>query len=432
MDAIREIMSVVVIGAGIVGVATAYELVHAGFEVTLVDSQAEPAQMTSFANGAQLSYDYVAPLANASVWQDLPKLLFKSDSPLRFIPRFDPQQWQFLWNFLCACRTGKARQTTQELLALSYLSRQVFHEHQLADDSTFAYQENGKLVIYSSTASLKAAEAQLNYQKSLGSVQKLVNPAEIVNLEPTLESIANNIAGGIYTATEAVADPYLLSRYLLKRIKSNPELSSKFQTFWNARVDKIIPQENGCILVKLINQQKILADQVVITAGIESGVLTKKLGFHLPIYALKGYSLSMDIPDHIKIPSISVTDAAHKIVYAPLKQEKALRLRMAAMVEMGDKTAMNTKRLALFKQQAAKVLPHLDFSSAIPWVGLRPATAQGKPIIGRSPIKNVWLNTGHGALGLTLALGSARLLTQLMQNQKPDIHAECYSYQKVR
>jgi D-amino-acid dehydrogenase len=203
-------MDVVVIGSGVVGMTTAWRLAREGHRVTVLDRAATTAQGASHANGAQLSYSYVAPLASPSVWFDLPKLLLHPDSPMRFRPGFDLFQYRWLLKFLAACTRREAQATTEKLLRLAYLSREVLHQAGDIRGIDFAWTRAGKLVVYSSEKGLAGARLQVEYQSRLGSVQQVLDRDGCLQVEPSLQNIANRIVGGVYTADEEAADPYRL------------------------------------------------------------------------------------------------------------------------------------------------------------------------------------------------------------------------------
>lgn len=434
-------MNIAVVGGGVVGVCTAYALVNAGFKVTLFEKNSDVGLETSFANGAQLSYSYVAPLAEPSALKDLPIYLVDKHSPLKFDLKFDVKQWQWGLQFVKACTAAKSAQTTKELLALSYFSRDQMNalmaEHVKNPLDSFDFRNNGKLVIYRNPVSFLKAQKQVELQRKLGADQAVFNAQECLEAEPALKQIADKIVGGIYTKTEDIADCYLFAKNVYDYL--NDAAQDLFSTRFNTHVSKIVPVASGFNLVTDSEAKADFFDQVVLTAGIDSLDLAKSLKFSLPLYPLKGYSLTVDLKPSDHVPEISITDSAKKIVYARLGNT----LRIAAMVDMGDSTKnIPPKRMAQLIEQAQEVFPDLDYKTAIQWTGLRPATAQGKPIIDQSPVKGVWLNVGHGALGFTLAMGSGKLLSELMQqaglgnsiakDQQLSIDPAPFSYKNVR
>ncbi|WP_276204938.1 D-amino acid dehydrogenase [Pseudomonas syringae] len=398
------------IGAGVVGLTSAWYLAQQGVQVTLVDRHADVAQETSFANGGQLSYSYVAPLADPGVIGKLPQWLLRGDSPLRFRPRLDPMQWRWCLEFLRACNDAQVRRTIGQMLSLSYLSRDSLNELLAAHPLDFDLIRTGKLVVYRDQQALVAAEPMVDWQRTLGADQQVLDGPACVALEPALQAIGDNLAGGIYTPGEATGDCLRFCQGLKGLLAQLPNVRLAL----GVQVQALVSERSRVVAVRT-DQGDLPADAVVVTAGMFSVSLLKPLGISLPLYALRGYSLSVQLDPGMQAPRLSVTDAARKVVYAPL----ARQLRIAAMVDMGVSRAdVDPARITLLKQQVAETFPQLDLNNAQAWAGLRPSTAHSKPIVGRAgDFSNLWLNVGQGALGFTLALGSARLLAAQMLNE---------------
>ncbi|MVV47544.1 D-amino acid dehydrogenase [Pseudomonas sp. PB120] len=409
-------MHVCVIGAGVVGVTTAWYLARQGLKVTLVDRLEAAAQGASYANGGQLSYSYVAPLAGPGVLGNLPDWLLNADSPLRFHPRLDLHQWRWCLNFMRACTAGRSRQTTAELLELSYYSRELVHQLTAREALQFNYRRNGKLIVYRDKNSLAQGMQQVRFQAALGSQQHGLSTEQCVALEPALAHIAPALAGAIHTPSEEVGDCRLFTQALLDRLLATGQVETLFGTEVLG-----LRRERQRIAAVVTAQGELQVDGVVVCSGVASRPLLKDLGMHLPLYPLKGYSLDVPLTeDNARtLPGISVTDSARKVVYAPLGKS----LRVAAMVDMGTgNDRIDPVRIDLLKKQVRETFPGLDLSGALPWAGLRPATALSKPIIDVTRLHNLWLNVGHGALGFTLACGSASALAALVCGEQPAIN----------
>ncbi|MFJ4142760.1 D-amino acid dehydrogenase [Pseudomonas sp. NPDC089734] len=407
-------MHVVVIGAGVVGLSSAWYLARQGMQVTLVDRHAEVARETSFANGGQLSYSYVAPLADPSVIGKLPQWLLRSDSPLRFRPRLDPAQWRWCLSFLRACNGSQVKRTIGEMLGLSFLSRDLLDDLLAEHPLEFGLQRTGKLVVYRDADALANAGPMVEWQRELGAEQQVLDRQACLELEPALQDVASQLSGGIYTPGEATADCRQFCEGLLGLLRQMPNVSIRLETDVQALVER-----NRRVVAVKTAQGELEGDAFVIAAGMHSVSLLKPLGIALPLYGLRGYSLHVPLgPNDIK-PVLSVTDAGRKVVYAPMGQH----LRIAAMVDMGvDRAEVDPARIRLLKQQVAETFPNLDLSAAQIWAGVRPSTANSKPIIGRAGhFDNLWLNVGQGALGFTLALGSGQLLASQLAGAPPSI-----------
>lgn len=408
-------MRVCVIGAGVVGVTSAYFLAREGHEVVLVDGRARPAEVSSFANGGQLSYSYVAPLAGPGVLPSVPGWLLRDDSPLRFHPRLDPHQWRWCLQFALACRASVAQRSTAELQTLSYLSRDVMNRLLEQEPLAFGHLRNGKLIAYRSAELLEKARKLVAYQAALGAEQRVLDARETLALEPALAGMGDSLAGAIYTPSEEAGDCRQFTEALFERLQALDNVECRMSTrVMGLRANG--PTINGV----RTDAGDIGADAVVLATGTGTRALLRPLGHDVPIYPLKGYSLSVPLADDDhSAPRISVTDYERRIVYARVGRV----LRIAAMVDIGSRDpGIDPRRVDLLKRQVLEIFPHLDLSDAQPWAGLRPATPTGKPLIGRARgLSNLWLNIGQGALGFTLACGSAALLSTQMNGVKPPI-----------
>lgn len=403
-------MRICVLGGGVIGVTTAWYLARDGHQVTLVERHADVAQETSHANGGQLSYSYVAPLADPSVLPKLPQWLLSRDAALRFEPRLDLRQWRWCLQFLRACTRAKSRATTAELLGLGFLSQRLMHEIVAQERFEFDYVRNGKLVVYRDPQGFAGARAQAAYQADLGCVQHALDGATCVALEPALAHIGEQIAGGIHTPGEEAADCDRFTRGLAgaaQRDGVTLRLSTEFSGL-RTKGRQVLAAETAT--------GDIEADAYVVCLGFQSQPMLAALGVNVPVYPLKGYSLTLPVATSPGAPRVSVTDAHHKVVYAPLGE----RLRIAGMVDIAGMSAhADEARIALLARQARETFPHAgDYGALQTWTGMRPATPDSKPVIGSTHYRNLWLNTGHGALGFTLACGSAKLLADLIANRE--------------
>jgi D-amino-acid dehydrogenase len=402
-------MRVCVLGAGIVGLAAAWQLQRDGHQVTVID-RAGPGSGASGGNGAQLSYAYVQPLADPSIWRQLPALLLARESPLQLRPRWDPHQWRWGLSFLAACRGGASRLATARLLALAAESRAGF-ESFLADEGPDCdFAAAGKLVLYRDARSFAAARRQLALQQSLGVEQWDVAAEECLALEPALRHGSGAIAGGIYTPGECVADCLKVCQALAHAVARDGG-----QLLFDREVRELL-QRGGRAVAAIMEDGVVKADAFVVSMGAASFRLARALGVYLPVYPLKGYSITLPasaVPG--AAPRVSVTDAARKLVFARIGE----RLRVAGMAELvGEDHSIAAERIEALRRAAREVFPLASAAASCePWSGLRPATPHGLPIVGPHPRgpANVLFNTGHGALGFTLAFGSAQRLALLLR-----------------
>lgn len=397
-------MHVCVLGAGIVGLATAWQLNRRGFQVSVVD-RAEPGTGASGGNGAQLSYSYVQPLADPSIWRQLPKLLLSPSSPLKLRPQADPLQWRWAMAFLAACNARTSRETTAQLLELAALSRAGFEQMRadVAPDCDFS--ATGKLVLYASAASLEGARVQVELQRTMGSRQRLVTPDECVAIEPALAGYRGRIAGAVHTPSECAADCLKVCTELAKALRARG-----VRFLRDTEVEGFDLRDHGRRVAALrTTGGEFAADAFVMALGTASHRLGRQLGAYLPVYPLKGYSITVDVdPAPAAAPRVSVTDSARKVVFARIGS----RLRVAGMAELvGNDTRIPATRIETLVEATRAVFPRASRLDALnPWTGMRPATPRGLPIVGRlaAAPANMLFNTGHGALGFTLAFGSAQ------------------------
>jgi len=395
---------VIVIGGGVIGLSSAWWLLDAGFAVTLLERAPTVGSAASAKNGGQLSYRYVAPLADAGVPLKALQWLFDKNGPLRFRPEADVRQWRWLASFLRHCGAGINRQTTGQLLQLGELSKQAMaHLEAHIGLADFAWRDAGKLVVYRSAQSFATAAARPN----AGTV---LTASECVAREPALAAAEHALAGGIYNAGEAVADCFAFCQALAARLQAHP----RFRGIVHADAQALL-HARGRITGVRTTTGVLHADAYVLAAGIQSRTLAQTAGIYLPLYPLKGYSLTAPIRGGDTAPNISVTDVERKVLYARIGSQ----LRVAAMVDLvGEDTRLDAKRLETLTRQVRETMPHAaDYDRIVPWAGLRPATPSSAPIVGATAFGNLWLNVGHGPLGFTFACGTASLLADLMQGK---------------
>jgi D-amino-acid dehydrogenase len=283
--------------------------------------------------------------------------------------------------------------------------------------------QNGKLVVHTEAQAFESAKRLMDYQRKLGAEQEALDPLRCVAIEPALESMAERIVGAIYTPSEDAGDCYKFCNELKRLMTTGPNpVTYRF----GVEVERLLPWRGRLMGVET-DQGVFEADAYVLALGTNAPYLTRPLGIRLPVYPLKGYSLSLPVRDERGAPRISVTDFKRKVVYARLGDE----LRVAGMADLSGKRAViDVERVDQLVNEVKTAFPRAsDFSKLRPWCGMRPATPRGTPVIGATPHSNLWLNVGHGALGFTLALATGRVLADLAAGRAPAVSLDGFTLQ---
>lgn len=405
-------MKIVILGSGLLGVTTAYELGKRGFDVTVIERNHESARETSHANGGQLSYSHAEPWASPSVLPKIGKWMFKSDAPLVLRPRADLEMIKWGLKFLRNCTRDRAEVNCVNLLRLGLYSRDCFETIMKETGVVHDHGKSGILHIYSTQEDFVAAKAHNDFQGKFGCEQKVLTRDECYAMEPSFQYTSRTIVGGIHAFMDETGDPYLFCNALAK--VATERYGVKFE--YGVTVKEIQSQGNAIVGV-VTDKGKINADGYVMALGSYSAPMLKQVGIHVPIYPMKGYSITIDANDYC--PKTSLTDGTHKIVYSRLGN----RLRVAGTAEFaGYSQSINEKRITPIVNAAKVLFPKADWEQEIrKWGCIRPQTPDGPPILGQTPIRNLFLNTGHGTLGWTQAAGSASIVADIMEGKKPSI-----------
>jgi D-amino-acid dehydrogenase len=394
---------VCVLGAGVIGTATAYYLARNGHRVTVIEGNERAGMATSFANGGQLAYSYVAPLATPGLLRNLPGWMMSREAPLRFAPSLSVHQWRWCALFLKACTAARSRQSTIDMLGLGAYCRELIDELLRDEALDFDFHHSGKLVVYRDAREFEAAKRNIDVLASFGVEQNALDGPGCIALEPALAPLRPGLAGGIFTPSADTGDCFRFTDGLA-RIASE-RYGARFM--YGTRV-RSLREEGGRVVAASTDQGDVEADAFVVALGHAGVPLLGALGIGLPVYPLKGYSLTLPVREQHRAPNVSVTDLHLKFVYARLGD----RLRIAGMVDMTPQGAPgDAQRIELLRRHSRASLPDAgDYDAAQAWTGYRPATPDGKPVMGATRYRNLWLNTGHGALGFTFACGSGKLV----------------------
>ena len=398
---------IIVVGAGVVGMATALTLTERGHRVTVIDGAATPGLGTSFANGAQLSYAYTDALASPGTLAQIPRVLLGLDRALRFHLRLDPDLLAWGLAFLRNGSATRFRANTLAGLALAAQSRVALGGLAARHGLQFGHAMPGKIHLYRSAKSFAAARAMVALKQAHGVTQALLGPDEAVALEPMLAPVRAAIVGALHTADEEVGDPH---RFCLSA--HDALLRAGGSSLLGTGIDRVIANGARPALVTS-DGTRVGADRIVLAAGTGSVALARQLGVRLPVQPMKGYSITL--PPGAAAPSASITDVANRVVFARIGN----RMRIAGLAELGRRdTRVDPARLRVLVDSARAALPQAADYDQIEtsWAGLRPMTPNSLPII-RTIAPGVIAATGHGALGWTYAAGSAERVADIIEER---------------
>ncbi|MDX1486299.1 MAG: D-amino acid dehydrogenase [Alphaproteobacteria bacterium] len=405
-------MRVVVLGAGVIGVSTAYHLLRAGHEVTVVDRQPGPGLETSFANGGQVSASHATPWSNPSTPLKLLGWLGRKNAPLCLRFSTDPALWRFLLRFIANCRAGPSAANAAKVLKLALYNRPLLADIRAHTGVAFDAEERGILHLYRSEREMELAVRQAERFRALGLELEDLNASACTALEPALEGQRDTLAGGIFSPGDLSGDAHAFT-HGLAQFCADAGVAFKLE-----HTITRIAAMGGRVTGVMTDRGMITADRYVLALGSYAPLLLRPLGIRIPIYPAKGYSATVPVGGTNAAPRISLTDDDAKIVISRLGS----RLRIAGTAEFdGYNTALVPERARAVLDAGAALFPGaLDLARAEFWAGLRPLTPDGVPVIGRTPLANLILNTGHGTLGWTLASASGRIAADLAGGAEPD------------
>jgi len=407
---------ILVIGGGVVGVTTANALARSGLSVTLLE-QSVLGQGATHRNGAQLSYAYSDALGSPSVLRSLPELLFGFDPAFRAHLSFDPRFWSWLGSFLANCTAARFKANTLAILRLALLSRSSLAALTARHgDLAFDHCRPGKLHIYDDERKFEAARVGMTLKNPYGLGQRALSAEEAIAVEPALACTRRNIAGAIHSPNDEAGDAYLFTQSLASIAAREHHL----QVLTGQRAQYFI--KDGLRIRAVATPSGLIeADIFVLAAGCDSSALARTVGVRLPIFPMKGYSVTLRSSPGS--PRLSITDARAKIVFCTLSE----RVRIAGMADLGrHDVTVEPDRIKQLIADAKYCLPNAAIWDAEPhfWAGIRPMTPDSRPIISATPVSNLFINSGHGMLGWTLACGSADLLAALIMGEDPSVAAD--------
>ncbi|MGC2520635.1 MAG: D-amino acid dehydrogenase [Burkholderiales bacterium] len=410
-------MKVVVLGAGVIGTTSAWYLSRAGHEVLVVDRQAEPALETSFANGGQISVSHSEPWANPTAPFNIFRWLGREDAPLLFRPHADAAQWLWGLRFLLECLPGRARRNTASAFALALYSREQLRDLRGETGIRYEMQTRGILHLYEERREFEHACSEAVRLKAQGFEVEIKVPEECILIEPALKGAKAHFVGGVYAASDESGDAHLFTQNLAALCAANGvgfrfNVSVKRIETAPGRIERVVIDDDSGI------EESLRADAYVMALGSYSPLLLRPIGVVVPVYPVKGYSITLPLEPDAEAPQVSLTDHTRKIVFSRLGD----RLRVAGTAELdGYNTEINEARCEALVKRCFELFPQAGRrEQAQFWTGLRPATPSNLPLIGRSRYPDLFLNTGHGTLGWTMACGSGRALADIVSGRVPE------------
>jgi D-amino-acid dehydrogenase len=430
-------MKIIIVGAGIIGVSTAWHLLELGHEVTVVDRQADAAMETSFANAGQISVSYCEPWANREAPLKALKWMFRDDAPLLFRPRLDWQQWRWSLLFLGQCNDAAFERNVQQLVALGAYSHAALKDVVSATGIEYQRLERGIAHYYTDQKSFDVAGDAAALMRRYGVARQVVSKDELLKIEPAFASFSHRIVGGTFTASDESGDARLFTQALAQRCRARGaefvyehdvvQLNQRQGAIDSIAIQARPISSGGESASQAIRTLK--ADHFIIACGSYSAPLLRTVGVDLPIYPGKGYSASFKIKRPEAAPMVSTIDDEMKIAISRLGD----RLRVAGTIEVGGYDLTLNSRVArarcqMLSDRIEAVLPGVcdtrnEEQGGDPqyWTGLRPATPTNIPYIGQTKLQKLWVNAGHGTLGWTHGAGSGKALAELINGQKPDM-----------
>lgn len=424
-------MKVLVLGSGVIGTTTAYFLARAGAEVTVIDRQSGPALETSFANAGQISPGYATPWAAPGIPFKALKWLFQKHAPLSMRPDGSLFQWRWLLSMLGQCNASDYAVNKERMLRLSSYSRDVLR--QLRADTGLRYEERqgGTLQLFRTQAQLDAAQKDMAVLRECGVPFELLSREQLTGVEPGLADALPRLAGGLRLPDDETGDCHLFSTRLAAMAEAQ---GVRFE--WGQDIAALDVQ-GGRVQGAWVQAaggmgqsqplRHVAADRVVLALGVQSRALLQPLGMRLPVYPVKGYSLTLPLIDAARAPVSTVLDESYKVAITRFDQ----RIRVGGMAALvGHELSLNQRHRETLEMVVQDLFPGGDVSKAQFWTGLRPMTPDSTPVVGACPVQGLFLNTGHGTLGWTMACGSAQLTADLLTDRQPAIRHDDLAWQR--
>jgi D-amino-acid dehydrogenase len=409
-------MKILVLGSGVIGTTTAYYLAKAGHEVTVVDRQDGAGLETSYANAGEVSPGYSAPWAGPGVPLKAIKWLMMRHSPLAITPSTDPHMWRWVFQMLMNCTTKAYQTNKSRMLRLAEYSRDCLVDLRASTGIAYDERTQGTMQLFRTQKQVDASKGDIAILEQYGVPYEVLDPAGCVKIEPALAHVREKFVGALRLPGDETGDCFKFTQRLAKMAE---DLGVKFQ--YGVSIERLI--SDGSKLTGVKTSAGILrADSYVLALGSYSPILLRDIGVKIPVYPIKGYSITVPIVDAKFAPESTIMDETFKVAITRLGD----RIRVGGTAEIsGYDRQLKQRRRETLEHSVCDLFPKGgDVAKAEFWTGLRPMTPDGTPVVGPTPYSNLFLNTGHGTLGWTMACGSGRVVADLVSGKRPEIDME--------
>ncbi len=416
-------MHCIVMGSGVIGMTSAWYLAKAGHQVTVIDRQYGPAKETSFANAGMVSPGYSAPWAAPGVPLKAIKWLMSRHAPLAIRPTADMEQYRWMWQMLSNCTSARYQVNKERMMRLADHSRHCLIALRNETGIDYEQRRRGTLQLFRTNAQMDAATRDIAVLKELGVPYELLDAEACVSAEPGLAQSRDKLAGGLRLPLDETGDCHMFTVELEKRCRA---LGVEFR--YGTDITKLNSDDTRIKSVTICKRnngaepQELVADNYILALGSYSPGLLAPLGIRLPVYPVKGYSLTIPVTDDARAPVSTLMDETYKVAITRFDQ----RIRVGGMAELaGHDLSLRKRPLQTLQMVIGDLFPEGgDVSKAEYWTGLRPMTPDGTPVVGATQLHNLYLNTGHGTLGWTMSCGSAQVLSDIISGHRPAIRSD--------
>ena len=417
-------MKVLILGSGVIGTSCAYYLAKAGHQVTVVDRQSAPGLETSFANAGEVSPGYSAPWAGPGVPVKAIKWMLMQHSPLVIWPMLDPAMWRWGAQMLRNCTAARYATNKARMVRLAEYSRDCLRELRLDTGIQYDERSQGTLQLFRTQQQLDGTGKDIEILQQYGVAYELLDRAGYIGVEPALAHVQEKFVGALRLPGDETGDCFLFTQRLAELAQRQ---GVKFRFGVNIQA---IEREGNRITGIKTDRKQLQADCYLVALGSYSPLLLKPVGIDIPVYPVKGYSITVPIIDTSRAPESTIMDETHKVAVTRLGD----RIRVGGTAELaGYSTSLREARRGTLNHVLTDMFPGAgDVGKGQFWSGLRPMTPDGTPVVGGSAYANLYLATGHGTLGWTMATGTGRVIADLISGREPDISMDGLTVARYR